>query len=262
MAKIKRKAPNETITEYYKVRAKIGARIRAQREQGYYGVELPPIPKNIQPGSIRRLLKYTVKYIREKSTTFKSTVTGKEITVIELREEAAQKRSEAGKKAYATRIQRQEENYRTFAETFDVKYRPTKQNIVIDNFLKDVISKITPSDFFQELESVVFEERNTSLMVAKRPEFRFTIKENADIIISKIAQIIRDNISDEVYRAIINSGKKDSLMNNIYTALHYGPESDITEMENSRSKVLEILNGGKLSKEDYDNLSRYSDDEA
>lgn len=262
MAKRKGKSPSKIITEYRKVRAAAGARIRAQQKQGYFGVELPTIPKKITKASIRNLQKFTTKYIREKSTIFVSPSSGELVTAYDVRVEAAQRRSEAGKKAYETRIQRQEQNYRSFAETFSEKHLPTKQNIILNNFMNDIISKITPSDFFRELKTYVYQERSSALFYVKSNTFKTVINNNTDLIIAKINQIISRNEVDKVYRSIVNSSLKDELFENIHTALYYDKESDIDNMNESRTRVLEILNSGVLTQEDYNNLRDESDDEA
>ena len=258
MPKKRKKKISKVTQEYNKEYANLKARVRRQVKQGYIGFQMPSRVKNPTQASIRRLKSITAREIREKSSLSISLKTGEIITKEQARREEAQRRSESGRKAAKARRLNVESARRSFAEAFNIDYLPTAQNIQTNNFMEDVISKVTPVDFFRELVDMLknanFNEDFYKLKYSKQRKHR----QNQDIIIKKILDIIRNKQANKVYYQIVNSGNKDNLLNAIEKSVYGYEDSEITE---GKTQALQILNGGVLSIRDYNDLADESDEE-
>ena len=234
-------------------------RIKAQEKKGYFGYIPIPNVKNPTKASIRRIKRIGAKEIREKSPIVISLKTGVQVTRYEKRTEEFERKAESGRRAAETRIRNAEDLRRSFAETFTKEYLPTEQNINANNFVNDVISKVTPRDFFEylldRLENSIYDESFYKLKYEKQRLHRA----NRDVIMRKIESIIVNKSTNKVYYAIINSGKKDELLDAVDKSIGAYEEEDI---KTGRTIALQILNMGTLTSKDYDELMDETDDEA
>lgn len=69
-----KKPIDPTVAEYHKVRKRVLQRIRRERQKGKeVSVQVPTIPKDITPESIKELESYTLEYIRQRESESQAT---------------------------------------------------------------------------------------------------------------------------------------------------------------------------------------------
>lgn len=235
-------------------------RVRRQQAQGWFGYEIIPKVKKPSEASINRIRNIKAPQIRAKSTAYRSTTTGGIYEPEQGRRIEAKRRSESAKKAAKTRAKNIKLLQESFRKEFNTdEYLPSEVDVITDVINKEYINRLDAKTLFNNLLDTLRDApSDPDYYRLKRPKYRMH-SENREVLMSKISEILARDIADNIVSELMPKDLLNELEKSIQEAVFAYEEKTIAF---GMTRALQLLNGGGLSKKDYDTLLNTTDSEA
>lgn len=242
-------AKQSEVSKQYKQQVRRIKRFITQAtKRGYdFDFELPKTPKKITSASVRKLQRITPEYLYKKATYFVED-TGKYISGVKGRK---YERSEAGKKGYINRINREILQQRKTETTkpktkqeieihppeyYGLKNIPERAEVTIDFVMRDQFDYVTEivQDLIAEAEEIGQAEERYNRLRERKIEARETI-------LYSLTLDTKEKYN-RVAQALVEYQAQSPLSNAIQTIIR---TSSIEEVEQAEQDFLTALNSGK-----------------